>query len=56
MVEEINLRKLYGVIGDPIAHSLSPEIHQTFYEQTGMDAEYQKFILNKGCYLKVFSV
>ena len=48
MVEEINLRKLYGVIGDPIAHSLSPEIHQTFYEQTGMDAEYQKIHIKQG--------
>ncbi len=31
---------LLAVIGDPIAHSLSPLIHQTIYEQEGIAAAY----------------
>jgi shikimate dehydrogenase len=32
--------KLYGVVGDPIAHSLSPLIHNLWLTQLGIDAVY----------------
>lgn len=32
----------FGVIGNPVAHSLSPEIHERFAAQTGVDLSYVK--------------
>ncbi len=37
------MEKHYAVIGDPIAHSLSPEMHNAGYDALGIDAEYQRF-------------
>jgi shikimate dehydrogenase len=34
---------LYGVIGDPIKHSLSPLIHQQFAQQFSRQIDYQKY-------------
>lgn len=35
--------KVYGVIGDPIAHSLSPIMHNQEFEALGIDAKYLPF-------------
>lgn len=45
--------KLFGVIGDPISHSLSPVMHNWFIEQFQLDAVYTAFRVTgshlKGC-------
>ncbi|GIN55854.1 shikimate dehydrogenase (NADP(+)) [Lederbergia ruris] len=35
--------KLYGVIGDPIGHSLSPVMHNREFKELGMNAHYHPF-------------
>lgn len=35
---------LYGVIGNPVAHSRSPEIHMQFAGQTGQHISYEKIL------------
>lgn len=37
------MEKLYGVIGDPVAHSLSPAMHNDLYEFYSVDATYLAF-------------
>ncbi len=35
--------KIYGVIGYPVKHSLSPDMHNAAFKSFGIDAEYRKF-------------
>ena len=38
----------YAVIGNPIAHSRSPEIHRLFADQTGESIRYEKILAERG--------
>ncbi|WP_346838304.1 shikimate dehydrogenase [Microbulbifer sp. SAOS-129_SWC] len=40
----------YAVVGNPIAHSLSPQIHTAFAAQTGEDIHYDKLLAEKGAF------
>ena len=44
------MEKHYAVIGYPIEHSLSPGMHKAGYEALGVDAEYQRFLVEP-CHL-----
>ena len=37
--------KICGVIGNPVSHSLSPEIHTEFAKQFNIDLDYQKYLV-----------
>ncbi len=41
------MKKIYGIIGDPIAHSLSPVMHNAVFEKLGLDAIYLAFRVSK---------
>lgn len=41
------MKKLYGVIGCPIHHSLSPLMHNDAFQQLGIDAHYHAFHVEK---------
>lgn len=38
---------IYGLIGEKLSHSYSPQIHQAFFEITGIKGEYRLFQLQK---------
>ena len=40
--------KVYGVLGDPVAHSFSPALHNLMFRQTGYDAVYLPFRVPRG--------
>lgn len=40
--------EIFGVIGDPVAHSLSPLIHNTAFHNLGIDAVYLPFRVPRG--------
>ncbi len=44
----IQMKTNLAVIGDPIAHSLSPVIHTTVLEELGIDYSYEKIRIAKG--------
>jgi shikimate dehydrogenase len=41
------MKKIYGILGDPVAHSLSPVMHNAAFEKLGMDAVYLAFRVSK---------
>ena len=41
------VKKIYGILGDPIEHSLSPVMHNAAFERLGMDALYLAFRVSK---------
>lgn len=41
-------KSIYGVFGNPIKHSRSPEIHQMFASQAGLEIEYKKIEVPMG--------
>jgi 3-dehydroquinate dehydratase / shikimate dehydrogenase len=46
--------QVYGVIGNPVAHSKSPEIHNAGLEALGLDAVYLPFLVDDvGAFLRV---
>lgn len=43
MIETTNKTKLFGILGTPIAHTLSPAMHSFMAAKTGMDMAYLAF-------------
>ncbi|RLQ98149.1 shikimate dehydrogenase [Falsibacillus albus] len=41
------MEKIYGVIGDPIQHSMSPIMHNTAFRELGLEAHYHAFHIRK---------
>jgi shikimate dehydrogenase len=39
------VKTLYGVIGNPIAHSMSPLMHNDAFRENGIDGHYQPFLV-----------
>lgn len=39
--------KLFGVLGDPVSHSLSPVMHNAAFKELGMNCEYYAFKVSK---------
>ncbi|MHC1599668.1 MAG: shikimate dehydrogenase [Candidatus Methanospirareceae archaeon] len=42
------MKNIYGILGDPVEHSLSPVMHNAAFEKLGMDAVYLAFRVSKG--------
>ena len=40
--------RVYGVVGSPVAHSMSPAIHNAAFEQVGHDGVYVPLLVNEG--------
>jgi len=40
--------KVYGVVGSPVSHSMSPVIHNAAFEDTGFDGIYLPLLVNPG--------
>jgi 3-dehydroquinate dehydratase/shikimate dehydrogenase len=48
-VKDINAEtKVYGVLGDPVAHSFSPALHNLMFRRTGINAVYLPFRIPRG--------
>ncbi len=47
--------EIYGVIGNPVAHSLSPAIHNAAFQEAGIDAVYLPFkVADVGAFVRGF--
>ena len=51
----IKLKKKFAVLGHPIAHSLSPRIHQHFATQFGIHLDYQRIDVESTNFKKILS-
>lgn len=40
--------KVYGVVGSPIVHSMSPAVHNAGFDEVGFDGIYLPFLVNPG--------
>lgn len=45
----------YGVVGNPISHSMSPQLHQQFAKQLGIDIVYSKYCPSKKGFARVLN-
>ena len=43
LIEIVKMKKNYGLIGYPVKHSFSPEMHNAAFKHLGIDAEYRLF-------------
>ena len=50
------MTKLLGVLGDPIAQSLSPAIHNYWIRQQGLQATYEALRVDKGDFTEALDV
>lgn len=39
----LQTKNIYGVVGNPVQHSLSPKIHHAFAEEVGISLSYKKY-------------
>lgn len=46
-------KRKFAVLGNPVAHSRSPEIHQDFARQTGKELSYEKVLVPTGKFREV---
>lgn len=44
----LRIKKIYGLLGSPVKHSLSPEMHNAAFARLKIDAEYKLFELKSG--------
>src|SRR5947209_9381468 len=48
--------KIYGVIADPIRHSISPAVHNRAFQSKRVDAVYLPFLVSPACLRDFFSL
>jgi 3-dehydroquinate dehydratase/shikimate dehydrogenase len=48
--------KIYGVIADPIRHSISPAVHNRAFQSRRLDAVYLPFLVSPACLRDFFSM